>query len=85
MDESSEFFWPEKALETANFARIFLVFYQRLAQLNRLHGGEDLRNYKITPKFHSMTHLADYVQQTRRNPRFFAILQKVNFSIRLVA
>ena len=69
MDEAPEFFHRQKALETANYARTFLMFYQRLASLNRSR-GEERRNYKITPKFHNMVHLADYIETSLRNPRF---------------
>ena len=71
VDEGGEFFSSRDARLTADYLRIFLLFYQKLAANNRAAGLH--ANYKLTPKFHSSVHLAGYVEETHRNPKFLDI------------
>ena len=68
VDQSPAFMSPAVALDAANYVRMHLLFYQQLAVDNRAR-DDGVKNYKIVPKHHACLHLADYVEQTRRNPR----------------
>ena len=76
IDENPGFFNRRVARETANYARVFLLFYQRLAADDRAKFGEVRRCYKLTPKFHCMVNLAEYIEHSCRNPRCLARCQK---------
>lgn len=68
IDTRPAFFTPEDGASCAQYGKTFLLFYQRLASINRQR-VDGRANYKITPKFHSMLHFTDYVAHSLRNPR----------------
>ena len=67
VDEGGEFFTLRDARRTADYLRMFLLFYQKLAANNRAAGHHV--NYKVTPKFHSSVHLAASVEESHRSPK----------------
>lgn len=70
-DESPQFFTKSVASRTSGYLKTFLQMYQRLALQDR-ERVDGRRNYKVVPKFHSLLHLGDYIEETLRNPRFLA-------------
>ena len=65
-DMSGPFLTDSMRRDAVTMGRSFLLFYHQLCSENL---GQERRNFKMIPKFHSFLHLLLYVERTSRNPR----------------
>lgn len=68
VDKNGPFFAPHVTPQVVGVVRKGLVFYQKLASMDKKRTDER-KTYKIVPKFHSMLELSFYIADTNRNPR----------------